>query len=132
MADTKKIVFDEAMYNKLIKVLDELEYGLLHKATSSDTIPLDKDFVLMPGSPKWLAAENLLSKGTAFGGSVETQNEALRKGIVKFRNALEAARDVFKETDDLATYDIKTFVQEYPDFNIGGGYSSGPVPTPPK
>lgn len=119
----EKITFDETMYNKLIKVLDELEYGLLHRATNSDAMPLDSDFKLTPEGQKWQPAIALLSKGTEFGGSVEQQNEQLRQAIVKFRNALDAAKAVFKETDDLATYDISKFIAEYPDFNVGGGFS---------
>ncbi|MFT7841741.1 hypothetical protein Q5530_36870 [Saccharothrix sp. BKS2] len=134
--------FDEAKYNKLIAVIEELEDGLVHHATQSDTVPLDTDFQVQPDGQGWQAATNLVSKGKGFGGSVDQQNESLRQGLVKFRNALVAARGIFKDTDDLATYDIGRFVAEYPDFNTGGlggggGYGGGGNPfggdnTPPE
>ncbi|GLZ38943.1 hypothetical protein [Actinokineospora sp. NBRC 105648] len=117
------ITFDEGRYNQLINIMTDMEYKLLHNATASDTNPLDADFTLQPGTQKWQAAINLVAKGKTFGGSVAQQNELIRQAIVKFRNALEAARDVFKETDDLAQYDISRFVAEFPDFNAGGGFS---------
>ncbi|MDU0295109.1 hypothetical protein, partial [Saccharothrix longispora] len=113
----ENVTFDEAKYNKLITVLDELEDGLVHYATQSDTVPLDADFQVQSDGQGWQAAVNLVSKGKGFGGSVDQQNESLRQGIVKFRNALVAAKGIFKDTDDLATYDIGRFVIEYPDFN---------------
>ncbi|PPK70915.1 hypothetical protein V5P93_002774 [Actinokineospora auranticolor] len=114
------ITFDETKYNQLIAVLDDMEHDLLHEATESPTNPLDGDFELQPGTQKWDAALDLVNKGKGFGGSVEQQNEKMRQAIVRFRNALVAAKDVFKETDDLAQYDITRFVAEYPDFNTGG------------
>lgn len=141
MAD--KIKFDEAMYDKLIAVLDELEQGLLHKATNSGPLPLGSDFTVVPGSPQWQPALDLLNKGKEFGGSVEEKTEALRQALVKFRNALVAAKGVFKDTDDLAEYDISSFLAEYPDFQrgsmggpgaggSGGGPGNGPEDTPGK
>ncbi|WP_447002026.1 hypothetical protein ACRAKI_19995 [Saccharothrix isguenensis] len=130
---TDKITFDEAMYDKLIAVLDELEQGLLHKATSSGPVPLNSDFTVVPGSPEWKPALDLLNKGKEFGGSVEEKTESLRQALVKFRNALKAAKGVFKDTDDLADYDISSFIAEYPDFQLGsiggpgaGGSGGGP------
>ena len=121
-----KITFDENRYNQLIAAMDDLEYKLLHNATDSTTIPLDAEFTLQPGTQKWATATALVTKGKGFGGSVAQQNELLRQAIVKFRNALEAARKVFKDTDDLAQYDISRFIAEYPDFNAGGGFSGSP------
>jgi hypothetical protein len=123
-----QITFDENKYNQLIKAMDDLEHGLLHRATTSDAAVLDNEILLQPNNQKWDAAITLVTKGKEFGGSVEQQNEQLRQAIVKFRNALVAAKNVFKETDDLATYDINKFVSEYPDFNAGGGLTTG---TPP-
>lgn len=121
----EKITFDEEKYNRLIKAMDELEQGLLHKATKYGTTLLNSELTLQPGTQQWEAAKTLVAKGREFGGSVEQQNELLRQAIVKFRNALVAAKAVFKETDDLAEYDISRFVAEYPDFNAGGGFSGG-------
>lgn len=128
MAET--ITFDEEKYNRLITMLDEMESTLLHSATQSDSIVLDAEFTLQPGSQKWQPAVALVTKGQKFGGSVEQQNEALRQAIVKFRNALVAAKGVFKDTNDLATYDVGRFVAEFPDFNAGGGLTGGPAPVP--
>ncbi|WP_026422045.1 hypothetical protein [Actinokineospora inagensis] len=120
------ITFDEQRYNQLIGVLDNIENALLHTATASDTNPLDADFTLQPGTQKWALAISLVSKGKTFGGSVAQQNEQIRQAVVKFRNALVAAKGVFKETDDLSQYDISRFIAEYPDFNAGGGFSGTP------
>ncbi|GAA3677717.1 hypothetical protein GCM10022267_75680 [Lentzea roselyniae] len=114
------ITFDEEKYNQLIKVMDDIEASLLRKATTVGPDVLDSEFALQPGSQQWQAAQTLVAKGKEFGGSVEQQQEQLRQDIVKFRNALEAAKSVFKETDDLAQYDVARFVSEYPDFNTGG------------
>ncbi|MBM7773656.1 hypothetical protein JOD54_003860 [Actinokineospora baliensis] len=119
------ITFDEERYNQLIRVLDDME-DALRLSTDSDTMPLDSDFTVQPGTQKWQTAINLVTKGKEFGGSVEQQNELIRQAIVKFRNALVAAKGIFKETDDLAEYDITRFIAEFPDFNVGGGFSGTP------
>ncbi|MDQ2589058.1 hypothetical protein [Saccharothrix yanglingensis] len=129
---TAKITFDEAMYDKLISAMNELETSLERKATTTDDMTLDADFTVLPGEPRFEAAVKLLNKGREFGGSVEQQNESLRQAIVKFRNALVAAKGVFKETNDLATYDAAGFIAQYPDFNVGGGAGVSPVPMPMK
>ncbi|WP_026422141.1 hypothetical protein [Actinokineospora inagensis] len=117
MAD---ITFDENRYDQLIDVLNQLEDLLLHQATDSATNPLNADFSTQPGTQKWQAAQDLVTKGKHFGGTIDQQNESIRQAIVKFRNALVAAKGVFKETDDLAQYDISRFVAEYPDLNTAG------------
>ncbi|GGS30371.1 MULTISPECIES: hypothetical protein [Actinokineospora] len=124
MAD--KITFDEEKYNRLVKAMNELENGLLLESTTTPALVLDGDIILQPGKQPWGPASRLVSKGTEFGGSVEQQNELLRKSIVTFANALEIAKEIFKETDDLATYDIADFVAQYPDFNVGGGLGGKP------
>ena len=127
MAD--QIRFDETKYNQLITVMDELERSLLHDATTSDTLWLDDSFVLQPGKQHWQPAVDLVTKGQKFGTSVTAQNETLRQAIVKFRNSLIAAKGIFKDTHDLATYDVGKFVAEFPDFNAGGGLTGGgPAP----
>ncbi|WP_026422622.1 hypothetical protein [Actinokineospora inagensis] len=111
------ITFDENQFDQLATMLDQLEDMVLHHSTNSDTNPLNADFTLLPGTPKWQAAQDMLSKGKHFGGSVQQQNDALRQAIVKFRNALFAAKGVFNETNDLAQYDVNRFVAEFPDLN---------------
>ncbi|OLR93343.1 hypothetical protein [Actinokineospora bangkokensis] len=119
------ITFDETKYNQLIKVMDDLEYSLLHNATTSDTVWLDDSFTLQPGKQHWQPAVDLVTKGQKFGASVAAQNETLRQAIVKFRNALVEAKSVFKDHSDLANYEIGKFVAEFPDFNAGGGLTGG-------
>ncbi|MGW5050419.1 hypothetical protein [Actinokineospora sp. NPDC004072] len=121
-----KITFDEEKYNRLLKAMDELERSLLHDATTTPALVLDGEIVLQPGKQHWGPATRLVSAGTEFGGSVEAQNEQFRKALVTFRNALEVAKEIFKETDDLATFDIASFVAQYPDFNVGGGLGGKP------
>ncbi|MGX7828859.1 hypothetical protein ACTG9Q_27590 [Actinokineospora sp. 24-640] len=125
----QKIVFDEDKYDQLVKMLDHMEDTLLTYAVNGGDVFLDDTFTLVPRNQKWQPAVDLLTEGQAFGLSVMNQNELLRQAIVKFRNALVAAKGVFKDIDDLATYDVNKFVAEYPDFNAGGGLTTSNGPT---
>jgi hypothetical protein len=113
------IKFDEAQYSTLIGVIAEVS-RTLDDATSIDVVYLDAELHLQPTGQTWEPAVNLVTRGGRFGGSVDTESTNLAKTLSTFHTALEQAKEVFKETDDLAAYDATRFTSEYPGFNSGG------------
>jgi len=113
------IKFDEAQYLQLIGVIAEVN-RTLDDATSIDVTYLDAELHLQPTGQTWEPAVNLVTRGGRFGGSVDTESTNLAKTLSTFHTALEQAKEVFKETDDLAAYDATRFSSEYPGFNSGG------------
>lgn len=112
--------FDEAQYGQLINVIGEVKTSL-NKAGYIDVTFLDAELKLQPTGQTWEPAVNLVTRGGTFGGSVDTENASLEKTLSTFHSALEQAKEVFKETDDLAAYDATTFTTEYPGFGGTGG-----------
>jgi hypothetical protein len=115
------VKFDEGQYLKLVAALDEIERTLKTEATFTDAVDLDAELPLQPNGQTWEQAVTLNERGKAFGGSVEAENDKLRTALQTFVDALEEAKEVFKETDDLAAYSSTAFVGEYPGIGSGGG-----------
>ena len=114
------VKFDEASFNQLIGVIGGMK-STLDDAYMIDVVYLDAELLLQPTGQKWDPAVKLVTRGGNFGGSVETQSEALGKTLSTFHSALEQAKAVFKDTDDLAAYDATKFTTEYPGFSSGPG-----------
>jgi hypothetical protein len=113
------IKFDEASYNQLIAVIGGMKSGL-DDSYKIDVVYLDSELLVQPDGQKWPPAQKLVSRGGLFGGSVKRESDALEKSLSTFHTALEQAKGVFKETNDLAAYDATKFTSEY------GGFTSGP------
>jgi hypothetical protein len=113
------IKFDEAQYNQLIGVIAGVQ-GTLDDATSIDVTYLDAELRLQPNGQTWEYATNLVTRGGRFGASVDTESTNLEKSLKSFHAALEQAKEVFKETDDLAAYDATRFSTDYPGFGSSG------------
>lgn len=114
------VKFDEASFNQLIGVIGGMK-STLDDAYMIDVVYLDAELLLQPNGQKWDPAVKLVTRGGNFGGSVETQSESLGKTLSTFHSALEQAKAVFKDTDDLAAYDATKFTTEYPGFSSGPG-----------
>jgi hypothetical protein len=92
----------------------------LDDATHDDVTYLDAELLVQPSNQTWEPATKLVTRGGNFGGSVDTESKSLEKTLKTFHEALQLAKEVFKETDDLAAYDASKFTMNYPGFNNGG------------
>ncbi|MDQ3789993.1 MAG: hypothetical protein M3422_22470 [Actinomycetota bacterium] len=113
------VKFDEAAFNQLIAVVGGVR-DTVGKATRDDVTYLDAELLVQPNNQTWDAAVKLVQRGGKFGGSVDTENTSLEKTLKTFHESLQLAKEVFKETDDLAAYDATRFTTAYPGFNSGG------------
>ncbi|RKT83059.1 hypothetical protein SAMN05421805_11780 [Saccharopolyspora antimicrobica] len=114
------IQFDEAQYTALIAVIGEIKAGA-RKAITHNDVYLDAELLLQPMSQTWEPAQRLVKWGGNFGGTVDTENKNLRKKLSQLESGLEKAKVVFKDTDDLAAYDVTKFTTEFPGFTGGTG-----------
>ena len=114
------VKFDEASYNQLSAVISGMK-STLDDAYKIDVVYLDDELLLQPDAQKWVPAQKLVKRGGIFGGSVKRESDALEKTLSTFHQALEQAKAVFKETNDLAAYDATKFTSEYPGFASGPG-----------
>jgi hypothetical protein len=113
------VKFDEAAFNQLIAVVGGVR-DTIGKATRDDVTYLDAELLVQPNNQTWDPAVKLVQRGGIFGGSVDTENTSLEKTLKTFHESLQLAKEVFKETDDLAAYDATRFTTAYPGFNSGG------------
>jgi hypothetical protein len=113
------VKFDEASYTQLIAVVGQVR-DTLDDATHDDVTYLDAELLLQPSNQTWEPATKLLERGGNFGSSVDTESKSLEKTLKTFHESLQLAKEVFKETDDLAAYDATKFTTAYPGFNNGG------------
>src|SRR5260370_34040247 len=129
----KVTAFDRAQYDNLISWVDSVDQDL---NTALDQpgpgVRLDETLGsgIHPGSTKWTPAVNLTTKATAFGKSAAERYAELSKGWEQYVLALRDARDVFESTNDLTTYDARTFVNDHPD--VLQSTNGGSPPPPPK
>ncbi|MDA3649898.1 hypothetical protein LZ318_24860 [Saccharopolyspora indica] len=114
------IQFDEAQYTALIAVIGEIKAGA-RKAITHNDVYLDAELQLQPMNQTWEPAQKLVKWGGNFGGTVDTENKNLRKKLTQLESGLEKAKVVFKDTDDLAAYDVTKFTTEFPGFTGGTG-----------
>lgn len=114
------IKFDEASFNQLSAVIGGMK-STLDDSYKIDVVYLDEELLLQPDGQKWAPAQKLVKRGGIFGGSVKRESDALEKTLSTFHQALEQAKAVFKETNDLAAYDATKFTTEYPGFTSGPG-----------
>ncbi|GAB1515279.1 ICP22 family protein [Actinophytocola sp. KF-1] len=113
------VKFDETAFNQLIAVVGGVR-DTIGKATRNDITYLDSELLVQPNNQTWEPATKLVTRGGLFGGSVDTENTSLEKTLKTFHESLQLAKEVFKETDDLAAYDATRFTTAYPGFNSGG------------
>ncbi|MDA3628111.1 hypothetical protein OU415_21940 [Saccharopolyspora sp. WRP15-2] len=113
------IKFDEGQYNQLLAVLGDIK-STVRTAPSQGPADLDAELQLQPTGQTWEPATKLVKWGATFGGTVQTENKSLKKALDTLHDSLEKAKEVFKETDDLAAYDASKFTTEYPGFTGGG------------
>jgi hypothetical protein len=112
------VKFDEGQYNQLINVIADVEAGAFNSVVMGD-VYLGTELKLQPSGQTWQPAVDLVGRGSTFGGSVDTQTTSLGDSLATFHDALEDAKAVFKNTDDLAAYDATKFTTEYPGFSGG-------------
>lgn len=120
MADETKTKFDSGQYEKLIKNVDTHEDELRKQflgASAGIRLAADLGERVHAGNPEWPAIQSLNESLGALGKSAETMNEKTSKDWRKFTEALNDAKRVFEDTDDLASYSATEFVQDYPDLS---------------
>lgn len=122
MADSsgKITQFDKAHYEQLINFLMNLDSGVNHEPLflgTSANLKLDSTLNprFKPGSQNWPVTKNLIAAAGVFGDSVHKRLVALEEDWRAFVKALKDAEEVFKDTEDLATYDAGKFAKDYPD-----------------
>ncbi|HEY0537486.1 MAG TPA: hypothetical protein VGD53_03915 [Actinoallomurus sp.] len=129
----KITAFDKDHYDQLITYLKGVDDDVNSDPGalgSSSHLKLDDsvDTMLHPGSKSWGAAQRLTGQAKTFGGSVQSRYTSIENEVRTFGSSLKDAEDVFKDTQDLATYDASQFSQNYPD--VGGSSGSGLTPPP--
>ncbi len=125
--------FDQGQYDKLITWVNGVDDDLNKyiNAPSPDVrIDADLGSGIHPGSAGWTPAQSLIAKAKEFGKSWIDQSAAMSKDWEQFRVALEGARDVFNNTNDLTALDAGTFLGDYPDFSASANGGSSPSSSP--
>jgi hypothetical protein len=138
MDDSGKITaFDKDHYDQLITYIKGVDDdvntapGALG-ATSGLKLDGTVDTMLHAGSKSWGTAQKLTGQAKVFGESVHNRYTAIENEMRTFGSSLKDAEDVFKDTNDLATYDASQFSQDYPDVGgSSGAGGTGVVPPPP-
>lgn len=114
MADTE-VAFKAADYDKLIKFYDDtsdaIVTNLMHDST--DGPRLDESVVFKPGSATWDLAQSATTKVKALASGFNAQYKKLEAQYGDFAVKLTGARDVFDDTDDLASYSAQEFISGY-------------------
>lgn len=113
----KNITFDKARYDALIRDLIELERSLVHEARRKG-LPLDTDFNPVPGTPGWILSD-LNTRSKELANAIDKNGDALEVQLETFTAALQNARTVFEETNDLANYSVTKFLADYPELGAG-------------
>jgi hypothetical protein len=128
MADGKgsMTTFDKAAYEKLITYLTSVDDNInANPSALGTTAELKLDTTLStrlkPGTKNWPVVQNFTTAAGTFGDSAHQRYVAVEQEMRTFVNALNSAKNVFDDTNDLATYDASKFTGNYPD--VGG--SSG-------
>ncbi|MFD0490273.1 hypothetical protein ACFQ0O_28195 [Saccharopolyspora spinosporotrichia] len=113
--------FDRSQYERLIKAVDSVDHSLSQQFLKPGTdIRLDESLGsrLHVGSDSWSAVTDFINAANKFGTSVDTINEKFSDDWRGFIKALNAAKDVFDDTNNLANYSAQKFLNDYPE--IGG------------
>ncbi|MBB5152471.1 hypothetical protein [Saccharopolyspora phatthalungensis] len=122
--------FDRGQYEKLIKAIDSVDHSLSQQFLKPGVdIRLDGTLGsrMHVGDQAWSAVTDFINSAKEFGSSVDKVNRQYSNDWRGFIDALNKAKDVFEETNDLANFSADKFVNEYPDIagSAGaGGYSS--------
>lgn len=119
--------FDRSQYERLIRAIDEVDHGLVKMFLKPGSdIRLDSTLGsrLKIGNSSWAAVKDFTTNATNFGTSVDSFNRKSSKSWQDFIDALNEAKDIFEETDDLAKYGAEKFLNEYPDIGGSNGSSS--------
>lgn len=116
--------FDKAHYEQLITYLKTVDDGINtseYALGPSAKLKLDSTLstTFHPGSDSWPLAKGFVTQAGTFGNSVHTRYTAVEQDVRTFYKALNSAKDVFDDTDDLTTYDASKFERDHPD--VGGG-----------
>ncbi|PKW18077.1 hypothetical protein [Saccharopolyspora spinosa] len=123
--------FDRSQYERLIRAIDDVDQGLAKmflKPGSDIRLDATLGSRLKIGNSSWAAVKDFNTGATNFGTSVDGINRKYSKGWQDFIDALNEAKDIFEETDDLAKYGAEKFLNEYPDLGASDGSSSSGVP----
>ncbi len=123
MVETHITQFDKAHYEQLIRFLTDVDDNLNHDPQAlgvGANLKLDSTLGsrLHAGSQKWSVVQGFTDRAKSFGTSANARYTETESSVRTFATALNNAKDVFDETDDLATYDASKFVNDYPD--VGG------------
>jgi len=116
--------FDKSHYEQLITHLKSVDDGINtseYALGPSAKLKLDSTLstTFHPGSDSWPLAKGFVAQAGTFGNSVHARYVAVEQNVRTFYKALNSAKDVFDDTDDLTTYDASKFERDHPD--VGGG-----------
>ncbi|GAA0556121.1 hypothetical protein GCM10009533_62390 [Saccharopolyspora spinosporotrichia] len=120
--------FDRSQYERLIKAVDSVDHSLSQQFLKPGTdIRLDESLGsrLHVGSDSWSAVTDFINAANKFGTSVDTINEKFSDDWRGFIKALNAAKDVFDDTNNLANYSAQKFLNDYPEIGGEGASSYG-------
>jgi hypothetical protein len=108
----KEVAFKAADYDRLIKFYDDTSdavvKNLMHDSTNGPR--LDESVIFKPGSATWDLAQSATTKVKALATGFNAQYKKLEAQYGDFAIKLTGARDVFDDTDDLATYSAQEFI----------------------
>lgn len=126
----KVTTFDRGQYERLMRAVQAIEESLDTQFLKAGAdVRLDETFGarMQVGDEKWgKVVTDFNQAAAAFGGSVRRINGAFSDDWRGFVQSLNEAKDVFEDTDNLASYSAKDFVADYP--NLGGGETGGGAP----
>jgi hypothetical protein len=125
--------FDRAQFERLIRVVDSIDHSLSQQFLKPGAdIRLDETLGnrIHIGNQAWTAVSDFTAAATKFGTSIHQRNQEFSTDWRAFIAALNEAKDVFEQANDLASYSAGTFLNDYPDVLGGQGGAPGPGPGP--
>ena len=110
--------FDKGQYERLIGFVNHWQTEADTRMTTPATA-IDADERFDAGSEQWPRASEVMSAVHAFAGGIHDGTKAISADLHEFVGNLKSVKDVFEDTDDLATLEASKF-------SFGsGGYGGG-------
>lgn len=122
----KVTTFDRGQYERLMRAVDANDHSLSEQfLKASSDVRLDGTLGgrIKAGNETWPVIAEFNGAASKFGESVHRINKAFSDDWHGFVTSLNSAKDVFEDTDNLASYSAKSFVDENP--GIQGSESGG-------
>jgi len=119
--------FDRSQYDRLIRTIDGIDNSLSEQFLKPGVdIHLDETLGsrIKIGNSAWTVVSDFTAAAGKFGTSIDQQNEGFSDDWRDFIAALNEAKDVFEDTNNLANYSAKDFLEDYPDLGPDTGSTS--------